>query len=129
MKRIDPLQYYKFNNLVEKSVIYVFLMPSKINDNLIIKIGYSKNVFIREEQIKDMFGISNIKLIFCYPIKSEPYEEAIHKYIKTMYNFLYIPIEKEIKTKKDEKLLYCVETYYFAWDELTHPSLGYKLRL
>ena len=39
MKKIDPLQYYKFDDQIEKTIIYVFLMPSKINENPVIKIG------------------------------------------------------------------------------------------
>ncbi len=100
MRTIDPTTIYKFDHQIEQSVIYVILLPTKVNDKLIIKFGYSKDLKKRLDEICNAFDISDVKLLLAISIKCEAYESAIHNFIKTKYNDLSIDTEKKTKAKK-----------------------------
>ena len=61
----------------------------------------------RKSDLCKTFGIDDMQLIFCIPIKNEAYELHIHTYLKEHYNHLYMA------TQKNEKSTFCVETYKF----------------
>ena len=82
-------------------------MPTKVDGILIVKIGYSKDLIKRKSDLCKTFGIDDMQLIFCIPIKNEAYELHIHTYLKEHYNHLYMA------TQKNEKSTFCVETYKF----------------
>lgn len=93
-KSIKPIDKYKQDYEIEKSVLYIWLLPTKVNDIYIVKIGYSKDLTKRKSDLCKTFGIDDMQLIFCISIKNEAYEKHIHNYLKEHYIHLYIATEK-----------------------------------
>ena len=123
-KSIRAIDKYKEDYEIEKSVLYVLLLPTKIENEYIVKIGYSKDLVKRKSELCKMFGVDDMELIFSIPIKNEGYESHIHNHLKKNYSHFYIETEKAVikqtendnKTNKDEKTeksKFCVETYKF----------------
>ncbi len=119
---------YKFNNCylgniyknetqIENTILYVFLLPivSKKNE-FIIKIGYSKDLIVREEQLKKEFNVDEIYLIYSKEIKNEAIELELHTRLKSYNNVKSFNINKH--SKKNEKEKICVETYIFSYTTL-----------
>lgn len=126
-KNIKAIIKYKEDYEIEKSVLYVWLLPTDIENEYIVKIGYSKDLIKRKSELCKMFGVVDLLLLFCIEIKNEGYESYIHNHIKKNYPHLYIETEKAFvkktiidksdenddNTEKTEKSKFCVETYKF----------------
>lgn len=114
-KNTKAINKYKQDYEIEKSVLYVWLLPTDIESTYIVKIGYSKNLIKRKSELCKMFGVKDLLLLFCIEIKNEGYESHIHNHLKEHYKHLYIETEKmtEEKNEKNEKSKFCVETYKF----------------
>jgi hypothetical protein len=111
------LNYITSKDNIEKSILYIFLLPiMTINNEFIIKVGYSKDLLKRKTQLENEFNIDNVYLIYVREIKNEAIEQNLHEDLrKSEY---YYPIKKHIndKSKKNEKNIICIETYIFNYN-------------
>ena len=130
MKNIPNNEYCKYKNQIENSIVYVFLLPLIVDNKYSIKLGYTKNIFNRHDNLLDTFNIEEMILLFTYKIKCEAYEETIHDYNKKTIPHLHFLTEKCSGNKKSKKNInkdisnnyisekidfktYCKETYLF----------------
>lgn len=120
INKIKPIEYSKLTNQIEKSIVYVYLLPLIHKNKYCIKFGYTKDEETRYNTLLASFGISKMILLFAYEIKCEAYEEAAHTFIKSKYPELHFLTEKKGSTKSDasdpeniEYNKFCKETYVF----------------
>ncbi len=120
MNKINPIEYSKLTNQIEKSIVYVYLLPLIHENKYCIKFGYTKDEEMRYNTLLASFGISKMILLFAYKIKCEAYEEAAHTFIKSKYPDLHFLTEKKGRAKTNledpeniEYNKFCKETYVF----------------
>jgi hypothetical protein len=106
------VKYACLENEIGNPILYVFLLPFVSIDNYyIIKVGYTKNIIKRYEQLKKEFNVEDIYLIYVIQITGEHIELNVHKNIKkTFESSIY-----SMKKKKSEKNIISEETYKFSW--------------
>ena len=94
-------------------ILYVFLLPFVSIDNYyIIKVGYTKDVMKRYEQLKKEFNVKDIYLMYIIQISGEHIELNVHKDIKKTFES---SIYSMSKNKKNDKNITSEETYKFSW--------------
>ena len=96
-------------------VLYVFLLPFVSNDNFyLIKIGYTKNLIVRYDELKKEFNVDYIYLIYAFQIDGEHIELDVHKELKKLFSTNIYRMKKN-KNEKVENKSISEETYKFNW--------------
>ena len=107
------IKYACLENEIGNPVLYVFLMPFVSIDNYyIIKVGYTKDINQRHQELKKEFGIDSIYLLYIKKITGEHIELNIHKNLKNNFTTNVFRMKKN---KNIENSSISEETYKFSW--------------
>jgi hypothetical protein len=98
------VKYACLENEIGNPILYVFLLPFVSIDNYyIIKVGYTKDIIKRYEQLKKEFNVKDIYLMYVIKITGEHIELNVHKNIKKTFESSIYSMEKK---KKSVRSLY-----------------------
>ena len=95
------VKYARLEHEIGNPILYVFLLPFVSIDNYyIIKVGYSKDIIKRYEQLKKEFNVKDIYLMYIIQISGEHIELNVHKDIKKTFESSIYSMKKKKKTDK-----------------------------
>ena len=99
------VKYTCLENEIGNPILYVFLLPFVSIDNYyIIKVGYTKDVMKRYEQLKKEFNVDDIYLMYVIQINGEHIELNVHKNIKKTYESKKLDNELKRLDNESKKL-------------------------